>query len=112
MYLRKVDKPAYNSIRCSHQDISKFALSNVKQHQATEAHKAWFAKDPDRARTSSFHLGGIRSMSVVSISAGAGIIYHYDKGDNIFQATRLTIAANIYRPFLFDDPCARHWRHA
>jgi hypothetical protein len=81
-YLRKVDEPTYNRMRCSHRDISKSALSNVDQHQAAEAHKAWFAKDPDRARTSSFRLGSIGSMLAVSISTGAGTDCHYDEGDN------------------------------
>jgi hypothetical protein len=39
-YVRKVDEPTHNRIRCSHRDISKFALSNVDQHRATEVHKA------------------------------------------------------------------------
>jgi hypothetical protein len=81
-YLRKVDEPTYNRMRCSHRDISKSALSNVDQHRAAEAHKAWFAKDPDRARTSSFRLGGIGTMLAVSISAGAGTSYHNDEGDD------------------------------
>jgi hypothetical protein len=80
-YLRKVDEPTYNRMRCSQRDISKSALSNVDQHRAAEAHKAWFAKDSDRARTS-FRLGGIGSMLAVSISAGAGTSYHYDEGDD------------------------------
>jgi hypothetical protein len=82
MYLRKVDELTYNRMRGSHQDISKFAISNVDQHRAAEAHNAWFAKDPDRARTSSFRLGGIGSMMAVSISTGAGTSYHYDEGDD------------------------------
>ncbi|KAF1937278.1 hypothetical protein EJ02DRAFT_437972 [Clathrospora elynae] len=61
-YLRKVDEPTYNRMR--------------------QAHKTWFAKDPDRARTSSFRLGGIGSMMAVSISTGAGTSYHYDEGDD------------------------------
>jgi hypothetical protein len=81
-YLRKFDEPTYNRMRRSHRDISKFTLSNVDQHRAAEAHKAWFAKDPDRARTSSFRLGGIGSMMAVSISTGAGTSYHYDEGDD------------------------------
>lgn len=81
-YLRKVDEPTYNRMRCSHRDISKFTLSNVDQHRAAEAHKVWFAEDPDRARTSSFRLGGIGSMLAVSISTGAGTGYHYDEGDD------------------------------
>jgi hypothetical protein len=80
-YLRKVDEPTYNCLRCSHRDIFRFALSNVDQHRAAEAYKAWFAKDPDRARTSLFRLGGIGSMLAVSISTGAGTSYHYDEGD-------------------------------
>ncbi|KAF1830854.1 hypothetical protein BDW02DRAFT_81155 [Decorospora gaudefroyi] len=80
-YLRKVDEPTYNRMRCSHRDISEFSLSNVDQHRAAEAHKAWFAKDPDRASTSSYHLAGIGSMMAVSISTGVGTGYHYDEGD-------------------------------
>jgi hypothetical protein len=38
-YLRKVNEPTYNRMRCSHRDISKFALSNVDQRRAAEAHK-------------------------------------------------------------------------
>ena len=82
MYFLKVDEQTYNRMRCSHRDISKFALSNVGQHRAAEAHKEWFAKDPDRDRTSSFRLGGIGSMLAVFISAGAGTSYHYDEGDD------------------------------
>ena len=82
MYLRKIDEPTYNRIRCSHRDVSKPAPLNVDQHRAAEAHKAWFARDPDRARTSSFRLGGIGSMLAVSIFAGAGTSYHYDEGDD------------------------------
>jgi hypothetical protein len=81
-YLRKLDEPTYNRMRYSHCDISKTALSNVDLHRAAEKHKAWFAKDPHRARTSSFRLGGIGSMLAVSISAGAGTSYHYDEGDD------------------------------
>jgi hypothetical protein len=81
-YLRKVDEPTYNRMRCSHRDISKFASSNVDQHRAAEAHKTWFARDPDRARTSSFRLGGIGSMMAVSISTGAGTSYQYKEGDD------------------------------
>jgi hypothetical protein len=80
--LRKVDEPTYNRMRRSHRDISKSVLSNVDQHRAAEIHKAWFAKDPDRARTSSFRLGGIGTMLAVSISAGAGTSYRYNEGDD------------------------------
>jgi hypothetical protein len=37
--------------------ISKLALSNVSRHRAAETHKAWFPRDPNRARTREHHGG-------------------------------------------------------
>ncbi|KAF2633007.1 hypothetical protein BU25DRAFT_87477 [Macroventuria anomochaeta] len=81
-YLRDVDEPTYNRMRCSHSDIFRLALSGVDRHRAAGAHRAWFAEDPDRVLTSSYRLGGVGSMMAMSISTGAGTSYHYDEGDD------------------------------
>ncbi|RMZ66280.1 hypothetical protein GMOD_00005368 [Pyrenophora seminiperda CCB06] len=81
-YLRRLDEPTYNRMRSSHRDVLKSALSGIDQHRHADAHKAWFAKDPSRARTLSFRIGGIESVVGVSISTGEGTSYYYDEGDD------------------------------
>jgi hypothetical protein len=82
--LGEVDKPAYTRMRRSHRDISKDALAHLNQLKPGMAkkQKEWFTEDPDRARTSSFRLGGIGSMLAVSISTAEGTKFHYDDDDD------------------------------
>ncbi|KAI0615954.1 hypothetical protein TUN199_12075, partial [Pyrenophora tritici-repentis] len=66
------------------------------------AHKAWFAKDPRRARKSFFRIGGIGSMMAVFISASEGTSYYHGGGDDGAALSHLD------RTLLLDDP--RPWR--
>jgi hypothetical protein len=68
--------------RFSHQHISKSAMRNTDRLKSGAQHDKWLEKDPERARTSSFRIGGIGSVLAVSISSGAGTGFHYDNGDD------------------------------
>jgi hypothetical protein len=83
-HLCEVDKPAYSRMRNSHRHISKHTVAHLDQLKPGMAKKQeeWFAEDPDRARTSSFRLGGIGSMLAVSISTAEGTKFHYDGDDD------------------------------
>ncbi|XPS78874.1 hypothetical protein M3J09_010876 [Ascochyta lentis] len=57
-------------------------MGNAGKQKAPKKHQGWLDADPDRARTSSFRMGGIGSMLAVSTSTGAGTGFHYDEGDD------------------------------
>jgi hypothetical protein len=80
--LRKIDPDTYNRTRVGHGAIHKAALRGMDGLKGAAAHKEYFAKRPDRARTSSSRIGGLGSMLAVSTSTAQGTAFHYDVGDD------------------------------
>ncbi|KAF2820791.1 hypothetical protein CC86DRAFT_374122, partial [Ophiobolus disseminans] len=80
--LTEIDPCTAARMRVSHRPIAKSVMDNAGKQKAPKKHQGWLDADPDRARTSSFRMGGIGSMLAVSTSTGAGTGFHYDEGDD------------------------------
>jgi hypothetical protein len=69
-----LDNPTACRMKFAHQPIARAAVNMVEklQHAWVPSAKKWYQKDPTRAITKSFRMGGIGSMLAVSISTGDG----------------------------------------
>ncbi|KAF2818399.1 hypothetical protein CC86DRAFT_414046 [Ophiobolus disseminans] len=80
--LAEIDPRTAARMRVSHRPIAKAVMDNAGKQKDPKKHQGWLNAESDRARTSSFRMGGIGSMLAVSTSTGAGTGFHYDEGDD------------------------------
>jgi hypothetical protein len=78
--LTEIDPRTAARMRVSHRPIAKAVMDNAGKQKAPKKHQGWLDADPNRARTSSFRMGGIGSMLAVSTCTHAGTSFHYDEG--------------------------------
>jgi hypothetical protein len=98
--ISQLDPETAYRMRFAHQPIGRVAVNGVDELQESwkRTNTKWYKDIADRANTSTSRLGGSGSMLAVSISTGAGTVFHYDEGDDGVSHGRLPLGNALTSP--------------